>query len=88
MDFTKLQKPKYLESEISFSRQIKKFIKGYFTPKNSFVAEVIFRLYHFKVQNSLPSHPSELLRKAFFFKKKKDLSYFRGKGEGGVPHVD
>ena len=42
--FTKAQKSRYLENETLFFLQIKKFInyKGYFTAKNSFVAEVTF----------------------------------------------
>ena len=50
VDFTKLQKPRYLENE-TFSLQIKKiincihkFIKGYFIAKNGFVAELTFKL--------------------------------------------
>ena len=42
VDITKSQKPRFLENETSFSLQIKKFIKGYFMAKNSFVAEVTF----------------------------------------------
>ena len=46
VDFAKSQKPRYLENKTSFSLQIKKkslHIKGYFTAKNSFVAEVTFK---------------------------------------------
>ena len=47
VDFTKSEKPRYLEYETSFSLQIKKFInytlKGYFIAKNSFVAEVTLK---------------------------------------------
>ena len=51
VDFTKSQKPRYLENE-TFSLQIKKkIIKGYFMAKNCFVAEVTFRLCHFRVQS-------------------------------------
>ena len=47
VDFTKSQKPRYLENEASFSLQIKQIhklhIKGYFVAENSFVAEVTFK---------------------------------------------
>ena len=47
VDFTKLQKPRYLENETSFSIQTKKIhslhIKGYVMAKNSFVGEVTFK---------------------------------------------
>ena len=46
-DFTKSQKPRYLENKTLFSFQIKKIhelhIRGYFMAKNSFVAEVTFK---------------------------------------------
>ena len=48
VDFTKTQKPRYLENETLFFLQIKKFINyitGYFIAKNSFVAEVTFNLF-------------------------------------------
>ena len=42
VDFTKTQKSKYLENETLFFLKIKKLrTKGYFTAKNSFVAEVL-----------------------------------------------
>ena len=47
VDFTKSQKPRYLENKTSFSIQTKKnhklHIKGYFMAKNSFAAEVTFK---------------------------------------------
>ena len=43
MDFTKTQKSRYLENETLFFLQIIKFI-NYFIVKNSFVAEVTFKL--------------------------------------------
>ena len=48
LDFTKTQKPRYLEKETLFSLQIKKIhqlqIKGYFMAKSSAV-EVTFKIY-------------------------------------------
>ena len=47
MDFAKTQKSRYLENEILFFRQIKKFInytlRATFFATNSFVAEVNFK---------------------------------------------
>ena len=47
-DFTKTQKFRYLENKRVFFLQMKEFIKGYFikgyfTAKNSFVAEATFK---------------------------------------------
>ena len=42
VDFTKTQKSRYLENETLFFLK-KIYIKGYFTAKNSFVAEVTFK---------------------------------------------
>ena len=48
-DFTKSQKPRYLENETLFFLQINKIhslhMKGYFIAKNNFVAEVTFKKY-------------------------------------------
>ena len=45
VDFTKTQKPRYLENETIVSSKKKSLIthKGYFMTKNSFVAEVTFK---------------------------------------------
>ena len=50
VDFTKSQKPRYLENETSYPLQIKEFIKSYFMAKNSFVVEGSFRFCHLKVK--------------------------------------
>ena len=46
-DFTKSQKPRYLEDETSFSLQIKKLINctSKTIAKNNFVAEVTFNVF-------------------------------------------
>ena len=90
VDFKKSQKPRYLENK-TFSLQIKKFRKGYFMAKNSFVAEVTFRLCHFKVGSlnfsiKISNLAILLLNicKKLFFKKTNKPSH----NLGGVPHVD
>ena len=80
VDFTKSQKPTYLENKTSFSVQIKKFLKGYFMAINSLVEELTFRLCHFKVGSlNFPIKISNLatlllnICKKLFFKKKNSL---------------
>ena len=43
VDFTKSQKPRYLENKTSFPLEIKKFINYTSKAKNSFVGEVTFK---------------------------------------------
>ena len=55
VDFTKTQKPRYLENETIFSSKKKSLIthKGYFMTKNSFVAEVTFKSILLTIPDSL-----------------------------------
>ena len=57
VDFTKTQKSRFLENEILSFLQIKKFInyilQGYFTAKNGFLVEVIFKEQATRLQNVL-----------------------------------
>ena len=56
-DFTKTQKPRYLENEILFFLQIKKFInytsRATLWAKNSFVVEVTFKKVFLKLRKLL-----------------------------------